>query len=322
MSGCDPLRVHALHDGTLRGDSRADAERHVAACADCARALAELLALDALAREEPEVPADYFDALPARVTARATRRPRAAWSRPVAWAGALAAALLIALVTPRLLQRPLAPAETAAPMATLPALGESHPPASAAAVPAPPTAALPDRETRAADESRAAGSAAPAPAAVPAAPDRGPHDETPAALAPQRVDTASTAAAAPEPLRREAPAALAEAEGQAADAVALQKSAPRAAAGLAAGVATAPVPDALDRARAERDRLVREALQPGADLAAQRRAFDAAAVVVREGGDGADRSLLRARADVYLARTTDPAERRRVRAVLRELAAR
>jgi hypothetical protein len=327
VSGCDPLRVHALHDGTLQGDSRAEAERHVAACADCARALAELRALDALAAEDPDVPAGYFEALPARIAARATRRPRAAWSRPVAWAGALAAALLIALVTPRLLQRPLAPAETAlppasAPKATRPAA--SAPPSLAAPVSASPAPALSDRASiPSADEAPA--SRAPAPA-TPPAPAASEQDEVLPAPAPAlAAESREEAARSAGPSRRERQAAVAaETEAPVADAVMVQKSAAGASAGLAAGAGqastAAPAPGALAQARAERDRLVREALQPGADLAAQRRAFDAAAAVMRAGGDDADRALLRARAEVYLARTPDPAERRRVRAVLNELA--
>ncbi len=103
MSGCDPLRVHALHDGTLRGDSRADARCHVAACADCARAPSCSRSTRSPAKNR-ECAGGYFDALPARITARATRRPRAAWSPPRRLGGRPAAALLIALVTPRLLR--------------------------------------------------------------------------------------------------------------------------------------------------------------------------------------------------------------------------
>ncbi len=314
MSGCDPLRVHALHDGTLRGDSLVDAERHLAECADCALALAELRALDALAREEAEVPAGYFDALPARVTARATGRPRAVWSRPAAWAGALAAALLIALVTPRLLERPLATAErplppAAAPRTTPPATAEPRPPAPAAEAVAPLDAARPGRPS--APPPNPASAPAPAETAAPEALERSlPAAPLPPAAAPQRARAESMEGAEVAPRQDlSAIAGAAETEVRAADATTLQKS------------AAAPT-DALARARAERDRRVREALRPGAPLLAQRRALEAAAAVMRAGGDAADHALLAARAEVYLARVSDPAERQRVHDLVKALAPR
>ncbi len=171
----------------------------------------------------------------------------------------------------------------------------------------------------------AAGAPAPAAAVAPEVLERPqPAAPQPPVPAPQRprAESREGAEVAPHQDHQDlaATAEMAETEVQAADATVLQKSAPRTG-GLAAAAAP-PGPDALARARAERDRLVREALRPGAPLLAQRRALEAAAAVMRAGGGAADHALLAARADVYLARVSDPAEQERVRDLVKALAPR
>lgn len=294
MSGCDRLRVHALHDGTLRAESREEADRHVAQCAECTGALAELRALDALATQEPDVPEGYFDQLPARITTRA-RRPRGLWSRPAAWAGALAAALLIAVVTPRLLDPSSVPdRERREPSLATPTASAPRPQAAEPPPPATPTAAIPDRQP-------------PRAAATPAAPD-------PPRPQPRRE-------AAPASAGEEAAAQAAPAFADAAAPQAMQKSAAASrAAGLAAASAPPPsVSPQLARARNERDRHLREAKRDGAGLAPLQRGFDAAAEAVRSGGDESDRAALRRIAATYLAALDDGDEQARVGQVLAEL---
>jgi hypothetical protein len=93
-------RLSAFLDGELARPERAEIEGHLRACAECARALEEIAAVDTMARGLPvEAPAGYFDALPARIRARVhARGRRRAWV-PAAWAAA-AAAVLVAVVAP------------------------------------------------------------------------------------------------------------------------------------------------------------------------------------------------------------------------------
>jgi putative zinc finger protein len=92
-------------DGELPAPERAAVEAHLQGCAECAAHLEELVAVDALARDLPvPAPADGFEAFPARVRdriARHGRRPR----RLPAWALAVAATLLLAVITPLTLYR-------------------------------------------------------------------------------------------------------------------------------------------------------------------------------------------------------------------------
>jgi len=134
-------RLSAWLDGELPPEDRRVVEAHLEGCPECRSRVAALRAADEAARELPaEAPEGYFDDFAARVRARIaeepTRRPfphprRVPW--PV-WAGALAAALVLAVVVPRTLERAPAPdleqtlpsrvtgaAETAAPPAPSPA---------------------------------------------------------------------------------------------------------------------------------------------------------------------------------------------------------
>jgi hypothetical protein len=111
VSGHEHERLSAWLDDELSADQRAEVDAHLAACAECRERLAELGAVDALARELPaEAPAGYFEELPSRLRARleSGRRPAAlppsSW-RPPVWTWAAAAALILAVVTPLTLMR-------------------------------------------------------------------------------------------------------------------------------------------------------------------------------------------------------------------------
>ena len=71
-------RLSAWLDGELSPDERAEVEAHLAACEECAALLAEMGAVDELARELPvEAPAGYFETFPAGVRSRIEgRAPR------------------------------------------------------------------------------------------------------------------------------------------------------------------------------------------------------------------------------------------------------
>lgn len=98
-------RLSAYLDGELPVAERGAVDQHLRVCAACARRLEDLAALDEAARALPvAAPAGYFEQLPARVRARLTPKPSDAW-RPPAWSWAVAAALLLAIVTPATLLR-------------------------------------------------------------------------------------------------------------------------------------------------------------------------------------------------------------------------
>ncbi len=105
--------VSAYLDGELAPAERQAVEAHLRGCDECARLLADFAAVDTLARELPlEAPAGYFEALPARVRFKVTPRRRASPRLP-AWSWAVAAALVVAVVTPILLRQNPRPAELA-----------------------------------------------------------------------------------------------------------------------------------------------------------------------------------------------------------------
>lgn len=139
-------RLSAYMDGELAEADRAQVEAHVLNCPACTRHLEELRAVDAAARDLPlEVPEGYFEAFPGRVRRRLgpAARPRSRYTVPL-WLGAAAAAVVLALLTPRLLLRepqsrvvapaaertagPAADAAPAAPPATVPGPARPVPP--------------------------------------------------------------------------------------------------------------------------------------------------------------------------------------------------
>jgi len=113
MSGHDPERLSALLDGELSADEEHEVRAHVQACAECQAILATLRRVDEEARAHPagEPPEGYFDDFARRVGARieAERGSRAGHARsrihwPL-WAGAAAAAVVLAVLVPRTLER-------------------------------------------------------------------------------------------------------------------------------------------------------------------------------------------------------------------------
>jgi len=112
MTAHERERLSVWLDGELTPAERGEVEAHLAACEECAALLADMGAVDGLARELPaEAPPEYFETFPARVRARvesATRArpvaPATRWQMP-AWTWAAAAVLLLAVVTPLTLGR-------------------------------------------------------------------------------------------------------------------------------------------------------------------------------------------------------------------------
>jgi hypothetical protein len=104
--------LSAWLDGELAPAQRAEVEAHLADCEECAALLADMGAVDELARELPaEAPPEYFETFPERVRTRVESAPRARpgapstrWRVP-AWTWAAAAVLLLAVVTPLTLDR-------------------------------------------------------------------------------------------------------------------------------------------------------------------------------------------------------------------------
>jgi Putative zinc-finger len=168
VSGHVVTSLSAYLDGELLAAERHAVEAHLQLCDECTRHLEDLAAVDELARALPlEVPGGYFESLPARVRFRVTPRRRSVPRLPV-WSWALAAALLVAVVTPALLQRDSQPAEgdrSAAPARSSPLPTERLDEKARAAGPLPPAAAPPEAERRAGaslDEAQSAPRRAPA----------------------------------------------------------------------------------------------------------------------------------------------------------------
>jgi hypothetical protein len=279
-------RVSAYIDRELTASERAGVEVHLRECAECAAAVEEMRAVDALARaQDVEAPAGYFDTLPGRVRTRVAPPARV---RVPAWTLALAAGLAVAVVAPLVLKEKPAPLPAA--------VRESAPgaPPAAAAVEPPRQAPAPQRE--------AFSVPAPAPrvpAQSPAA-DRlerreraaAPASGPPAAAAPPTAGArAPRAAARPEPARsvaaRESNAgtdarALEGDRARWADAPAppqaLVEEKLDGAAGAAAGVEAAEpeeeeedTPALVDDSAAERDAAGAPGAAPGPPPAAQAR---------------------------------------------------
>ena len=139
MSGHVSERISAYIDRELPASERAMVDAHLRDCPDCARAVEEMRAVDALVRDhEVPAPAGYFDALPTRLRARLAPPARV---RVPAWAVALAAGLVVAVLAPLALRQSPGPQPAARDAASRPALPLSTSPE--APRPEPSTAAAP-----------------------------------------------------------------------------------------------------------------------------------------------------------------------------------
>jgi hypothetical protein len=97
--GHEHERLSAYLDGELPPLERAQVDAHLSGCRECADRLAELRAADAaLAALPASAPAGYFESFPGRVRARLDAKP--ARKGLPAWTWAVAAALVLAVVTP------------------------------------------------------------------------------------------------------------------------------------------------------------------------------------------------------------------------------
>jgi len=134
-------RLSAYLDDELRPLDREAVESHLRACEACAARLEEMAAVDTLARELPvEAPPGYFDSLPGRVRARMSFPAR---RRPVVpvWSWAVAAALLLAVVVPRMVFETRAPSLSDARFQEAPAAAPARPAVPPPAEPAKDAAA-------------------------------------------------------------------------------------------------------------------------------------------------------------------------------------
>jgi anti-sigma factor RsiW len=142
-------RMSAYIDRELPPSERAGVEAHLRECAECARAVEEMRAVDVLARgQEVEAPPGYFEDLPGRLRGRLAPPARA---RVPAWTLALAAGLVVAVLAPIVMRERPAPqpegrmnAERSAPAPVAPPATAATPePAAEAPIPAarriPPT---------------------------------------------------------------------------------------------------------------------------------------------------------------------------------------
>jgi Putative zinc-finger len=135
-------RLDAYLDRELSEDERAEVSRHLTGCSECRLLLEEVAAVDEAARSLPaDAPEGYFDTFAPRVKARLTRERRRAF-RPPVWSLAVAAALLLAVITPLTLREHEAPPPAAPPPAPAPT------PASRGGAPAPAGPAVQALEER------------------------------------------------------------------------------------------------------------------------------------------------------------------------------
>jgi anti-sigma factor RsiW len=334
-------------DDELSEPERSAVAAHLRACPSCGRHLQELRAVDVAARELPlAVPDGYFDAF------RATLRKRLERSRPAprpiapAWTLAAAAALVLAVLAPRLLREPRvaappavpapAPARPAPPFSPpLPEAEQAEPAAPAAKTPAPRGEAqdrLADQGGRLAKRDQPPARApATTPPAAPSAPQANEVQAPGYAAAPAEADSG----APPPPAQVKAePEAARDFEGRPAGE---QKERRDKKAGTLAATGeraarSAPGAGGFDlllrrrvssaeEARTLRDAWLAYAQEEEAGIRADEarvRAIEAGAEAWRRGRDDSDRERAERDGREYLARA-DARQRDRVRAVLRSL---
>lgn len=349
MNGHVAERLSAFLDGELEERERAEVARHLEACAECARHLEELLAVDRMAAGvDVAAPEGYFDGFAARVRDRIRKGPRRVFA-PV-WALAAAAGLLLAVTVPTLMrqQRPvLAPAAAPAPPITAAAPASPSPEAQSSleALGYVGDKRADARRGRAAneapakqapmmkDEAVATRKPAPSLAAPPPAAPRAPAAAEPAPLAsadrPER-EVARLGETAPQQAERDAfveerkqrqegfasAPAEAAASGAEASRLTLQKTAPSAAFRALLERRAGTIAEARGLREAWR------AFAQGAPAAeadeARVRAIEAGREAFGLSGESADLDQLRRDAAAYLKRE-DARQMERVRAILRGL---
>lgn len=231
MSHLDEGQLTLLLDGELSPEERAEAERHLAGCADCRRLYQEVRDL---AGEADRLVATVEPAVrPAPALQPSAPRPRRAWERwrPLAWAATLVLAAGLGWYA-RLGHLGGAPAADRLSGATAESAKAADLPDSAPVPPEPaaPLAALPEAATR--DRPAASASAARPAEARPAAPP-------PAVEQAQPAEAPVAAAPAPAPRRDAETVAGTLAAGNALEA--RRERAP-AAAGASRAVTTAEAP--------------------------------------------------------------------------------
>lgn len=107
MSAHVQEQLSAFMDGVLSAADESVVREHLRVCPSCARLLDELAAVDEAVRALPvDAPAGYFDTFAGRVRGRLeAARPAARTATVPRWAWALAAGLLLAVVTPLTLRQ-------------------------------------------------------------------------------------------------------------------------------------------------------------------------------------------------------------------------
>jgi anti-sigma factor RsiW len=330
-------------DDELSAPERDAVAAHLSGCPSCGRHLEELRAVDKAARELPlPVPDGYFDAF------RGTLRQRLQRSRPAprriapAWTLAAAAAVILAVLTPRLLREPRVVPPTAVPARPAPPFSPPLPEAAQAEPAAPATRTPAPREEgqdRLADrvgslakrDQPPVRALATAPPAAPSAPEANDVQAPGYAAAPAEADSA----APPPPAQLKAePEAARDFEGRPAGeqkerrdkkagaVAATREQAARSAAGagrfdllLRRSVSSA------EEARALRDAWRAYAQDEAAGTRADEarvRAIEAGAEAWRRGRDESDRERAQRDGREYLERP-DARQRERIRGVLRSL---
>jgi hypothetical protein len=127
--------MSAYIDRELPPSERAGVEAHLRECVECARAVEEMRAVDALARgQDVEAPSGYFEELPGRLRGRLAPPARA---RVPAWTLALAAGLAVAVLAPIVMRARPAPSPEGRLAAERSAPAQAAPPPATAATPEP-----------------------------------------------------------------------------------------------------------------------------------------------------------------------------------------
>jgi hypothetical protein len=265
-------RLSAYLDGELPPEEMSRVAAHVAACAECAARLAEFAAVDeAAAALAANAPSGYFEALPGRMRSRLEPRGSGARKLP-AWTWAVAAALLLAVVTPLTLSR--RPALQTAPAREQPA---------AAPIPAP--------EAPASSEPASPPALEPPPAKLQKALPRQAAPPPPAAPGPGMADSAAPLASQPQASQPQANAAPSltdlrlkrEQEGFAAPPADAERRpaepAPEARRDAPVGALSAPAAGAFSRVEPAKPKAVpeRETAAPDEEALARERAAQPAA---------------------------------------------